>query len=46
MNPLDVENTVFPTQGGNFHYTVMPFGLENAGASYQQAITSISMMIS
>lgn len=26
---------------GNFHYTVMPFGLNNAGATYQRAMTAI-----
>ena len=26
---------------GNFYYTVMPFGLKNAGATYQRAMTAI-----
>ena len=26
---------------GNFHYVVMPFGLKNAGATYQRAMTAI-----
>ena len=41
MAPKDVENTVFRTPMGNFYYTVMPFGLKNAGATYQRATTAI-----
>ena len=26
---------------GNFYYTVMPFGLKNAGPTYQRAMTAI-----
>lgn len=32
MDSSDVEKTVFRTPLGNFHYTVMPFGLKNARA--------------
>ena len=35
MAPEDVEKTAFRTPFGNFHYVVMPFGLKNAGATYQ-----------
>ena len=31
----------FRTPIGNFYYTVMPFGLKNAGATYQRAMTAI-----
>ena len=34
MDPMDALDTSFRTPRGNFHYTVMPFGLKNAGASY------------
>uniref|UniRef100_A0A2N9HPH6 Integrase catalytic domain-containing protein n=1 Tax=Fagus sylvatica TaxID=28930 RepID=A0A2N9HPH6_FAGSY len=33
MSPRDAEKTAFRTPIGNFYYTVMPFGLKNAGAT-------------
>lgn len=41
MNPVDAEKTAFRTPIGNLYYTVMPFGLKNAGATYQRAMTAI-----
>ena len=41
MAPEDAEKTAFRTLFGNFHYVVMPFGLKNAGATYQRAMTTI-----
>ena len=41
MVPKDAEKTAFKTPMGNFYYTVMPFGLKNAGATYQRAMTAI-----
>ena len=35
MAPKDAEKTAFRTPMGNFYYTVMPFGLKNAGVTYQ-----------
>ena len=35
MAPKDAEKTAFRTPIGNFYYTVMPFGLKNAGVTYQ-----------
>ena len=41
MAPKDAEKTAFKTPIGNFYYIVMPFGLKNAGATYQQTMTTI-----
>ena len=41
MAPKDAEKAAFRTPIGNFYYTVMPFGLKNAGATYQRAMTAI-----
>ena len=41
MAPKDAEKTAFRTPMGNFYYTVMPFGLKNAGATYQRVIIAI-----
>ena len=37
----DAENTAFRTPIGNFYYTVMPFGLKNACATYQHTMMAI-----
>ena len=41
MAAKDEENIVFRTPIGNFYYTVMPFKLKNAGATYQLTMTVI-----
>ena len=41
MTPKDAEKTAFRTPMGNFYYTMMPFGLKNASATYQRAMTAI-----
>ena len=41
MSSKDVVKRTFQTLIGNFHYTVMPFGLKNAGATYQRAMIAI-----
>ena len=37
----DQEKTSFVTSIGNYHYKVMPFGLKNAGSTYQKMITKM-----
>ena len=37
----DMENTTFLTIWGTFCYKVMPFGLKNAGATYQRAMVTL-----
>jgi hypothetical protein len=41
MDHVDAFDTTFRTPRGNFHYTVMPFGLKNTGSTYQRAMTYI-----
>ena len=41
MAARDAEKTAFRTLIGNFYYTVMPFGLKNAGTTYQRTMTTI-----
>ena len=41
MNPKDEELTAFCTPKGIYCYKVIPFGLKNASATYQQAMQKI-----
>lgn len=43
MDSSDVEKTTFRTPMGNFHCTVMLFGLNNTGATYQRADYYLSL---
>ena len=41
MNEEDQEKTTFVTSQGLYCYKVMPFGLKNAGATYQRLVNQI-----
>ena len=41
MHPPDAEKTSFITPHGFYCYNVMPFGLKNAGATYQRLVTKM-----
>ena len=41
MAPEDMEKTSFITKWGTYCYRLMPFGLKNAGATYQRAATTL-----
>nr|KYP41052.1 Transposon Ty3-I Gag-Pol polyprotein [Cajanus cajan] len=41
MHPRDEDKTTFVTESANYCYQVMPFGLKNAGATYQRLMDKI-----
>ncbi|XP_072074037.1 uncharacterized protein [Arachis hypogaea] len=46
MHRSDEEKTAFITPDGTYCYTVMPFGLKNAGATYQRLVNKIFQNLS
>lgn len=41
MHPEDQEKTSFITERGTYCYKIMPFGLKNAGATYQRLVNKM-----
>lgn len=41
MNGADIEKTAFVTEDGHFEWTVMPFGLKTAPATFQRIVNSV-----
>ena len=41
MDPNDQEKTSFVIGQGTYYYWVMPFGLKNAGATYQRLVNKM-----
>ena len=41
MDPRDQEKSSFVTGQGTYCYRVMPFGLKNAGATYQRLVNKM-----
>ena len=41
MHPRDESNTAFMTETCSYCYMVMPFGLKNAGATYQRLMDKV-----
>ena len=45
MAPEDMDKTSFINEWSTYYYRVIPFGFQNAGATYQRAATNVEVYV-